>query len=334
MIKTYHYTKMKNSKTATIFLFLFAILGCKGQDIFVPKMTNINPVSYTDVTYIGAKDTVLVATFSGRIAKRINDNPKEIPVAKIADEIYSLAYHPKRKEIAAATLEHGILIINGNNGKTIKSLRLKTTWSIAVYFSDNSNYLFTQDQKGNQYVWDAAKNYQEVLLPADFPKGTIVKIDNQNIATIASSTKVTLWNMNTNAVQKEITVDLKKFADMDKEGNFLSLNYNECAKYNSNTHTAEFKLKHPDWITHDIEDESKVYKDDYSMNLTTARFAGNKIYTASIDRSIRVWNKATGELLKTLSDHKATVNKLRVTKDEKQMVSIDLKGGIHFWNLD
>ena len=145
---------------------------------------------------------------------------------------------------------------------------------------------------------------------------------------------VVYWNMNHNTIQKEISVDLKKFTDMDSEGNFLSLNYNECTKYNSNTHQSEFKVKHPNWITHDIEDESKVYEDDYSMNLTTAKFAKNKVFTASIDRSIRVWDKKTGELLKSLTSHKGTVNKLRVANDESQLVSIDLKGGIQFWNLE
>lgn len=325
---------MRKNRTLPAFFLLFTILGCKAQNIFIPKLTNINPVSYTDVIYTGVKDTVLVSTFSGRISKRINGNPKEMAIAKITDEIYSLAYHPQRKEIAAATLENGILLINEKNGKIIKKLPLKTTWSVAVFFSDNFNYLITQDQKRNQYVWDATKNYQELILPSDFPKGTILKIDRQNIATIVTSNKVTYWNMNSSTVQKEISVDLKKFADMDSQGNFLSLNYNECIKYNSNTQQPEFKVKHPNWIMRDIEDESKVYEDAYSMNLTTARFAKNKIFTASIDRSIRVWDKKTGELLKSLTDHKATVNKLKASKDESQLVSIDLKGGILFWNLE
>lgn len=325
---------MENNKTLYTLILFFSVIICTSQNIFIPKLTNINPVSYTDVVFTGIKDTVLVSTFNGRIAKRINGNPKEIVIAKIDDEIYSLAYHPQRKEIAAATLDNGILLINGKNGKIIKKLTLRTTWSIAVFFSDNFNYLITQDQKKNQYVWDATKNYQELVLPADFPKGTIVKIDTQNIVTIVTANKVVYWNLNNNTVQKEIVVDLKKFSDMDNEGNFLSLNYNECTKYNSNTHQPEFKLKHPNWITHDIEDESKVYEDDYSMNLTTAKFAKDKIFTASIDRSIRVWDKKTGTLLKSLTDHKGTVNKLKVSKDESQLVSTDLKGGIQFLNLD
>ena len=325
---------MKNNSILLIVILFFALISCKNQNIFIPKLTNINPVSYTDVTFMGIKDTVLVATFSGRIAKRINGNPKEFVIARIADEIYSLAYLPKRKEIVAATLENGILIINEKNGKIIKKLSLKTTWSLDVFYSENFNYLITQDQKGNQYICDVTKNYQVYPIVANFPKGKIVKMDKYNILTIINSNKVIYWDLINNRIQKEIAVELKKFVDMDEDGNFLSLNYNECTKYNSNTHKSEFKVKHPNWITHDVENESKVYEDPYSMTLTTAKFANNKIYTASIDRTIRVWNKDTGELLKSLTDHKATVNKIRVSKEEKQLVSIDLKGGIHFWNLE
>lgn len=82
---------------------------------------------------------------------------------------------------------------------------------------------------------------------------------------------------------------------MDGEGNFLSLNYNEYTKYNSNTHKSEFKVKHPNWITLDVDNESKVYEDPYSMTLK---------------------------------------NKIRVSAAENQLVSIDLKGGIQFWNLE
>ncbi|WP_281321842.1 WD40 repeat domain-containing protein [Flavobacterium aestivum] len=326
---------MRNSKTLLVFFLFLGILSSKSQNIFIPKLTNINPVSYTDVTYMGVKDTVLVSTFSGRISKRINGNPKEIAIAKIDDEVYSLAYHPKRKEIAAATLESGILLINEKNGKVIKSLSLKTTWSISVFFSDNFNYLVTQDQKGNQYIWDVAKGYQEFIFPTNFPKGTIVKVDGQNVATIVSPKKVIYWDMNNSTIQKEIPVELKKLTDIDREGNFLFVNYNECTKYNSTSGKTEFQVKHPNWITHNSEDYNKVYEEPYSMQLTTARFAKNKIYTASIDRSIRVWNKETGELLKSLTDdHKATVNRLKVSKDENQLVSVDLKGSIQFWNID
>lgn len=325
---------MKNSNIVVLFIIFFAIMSCNTQTIFIPKLTNINPVSYTAVTYAGSKDTAFVATFSGRISKRINGNPKETIVARIMDEIYSLAYNPKRKEIVASTLENGLLIINEKNGKIIKKLSLKTTWSVAVFYSDNLNYLITQDQKGNQYIWDVTKNYQEYTFADGFPKGMIVKIDKQNTATIINSNSIFYWDMNNDKLQKEIDVKINKFADMDGKGNFLSLNYNECTKYNSNTHKPEFKMKHPNWITHDIENENKVYEDPYSMTLTMAKFANNEIYTASIDRSIRVWNKETGELLKTLTYHKATVNELKVSKDESQIVSVDLKGGIKFWDIE
>lgn len=325
---------MKSKQILLPVVLFFTALSCKSQDIFIPKLTNINPVSYTDVIYRGVKDTVFVATCSGRISKRIKNNPKEIAVAKIEDEVYSLAYHPKRKEIVAATLENGILVINEKNGKVAKRLPLKSTWSISVFYSDNFNFLVTYDQKGNLYVWDVDKNYQEVTLDTALPKGKIVKIDAQNIATIISQKAVYYWDFGKNSLQKEVPVELVRFADMDGAGNFLSIDFNECSKFNSNTNKSEFKVRHPNWPLPDVEDEKQVYDIPYNMQIKAARFAKNKIFTGSIDRTVRIWDKETGELLQTLNKHKATISKIKVSKDEKQVVSVDLKGGIQFWDVD
>lgn len=70
------------------------------------------------------------------------------------------------------------------------------------------------------------------------------------------------------------------------------------------------------------------------MALTDAKFAGDKIYTSSIDRSLRVWDKKTGTLLESLTGHTATVNRLKVNVSGTQVVSIDLKGGLFFWETN
>jgi WD40 repeat protein len=71
----------------------------------------------------------------------------------------------------------------------------------------------------------------------------------------------------------------------------------------------------------------------FQMALTSAKFAKDNIYTSSIDRSIRIWNRKTGQLIDSLTGHKGTVNKIKVSEDENQLVSIDLKGGIKFWDV-
>lgn len=152
---------MRNS--IVIFLLSISINSlAQLNSIYIKKFTNINPVSYTDVLFIGTKDTVLVSTYSGRIARVINGSGKEKILAKIDDEIYALAYNKNAGEIIASTLENGILIINERNGKIIKKVPIHSSWANALVCSENFKYLVAYDQKGKRYIFDIANNYQNI----------------------------------------------------------------------------------------------------------------------------------------------------------------------------
>lgn len=333
-----------------IVLFLQVHLKAQYSDMFVTKLTAVNRTSYTDVAYVGLKDTVLVSTFSGRISVRIKDLAKEKVIANLNDEIYSLAYNPTKREIAASTLENGIIIINKQNGQVVKKLPLRTTWSINIFYSDNYDYLLTHDQKGNRYIWAVKDNYGQIKLSSKMPAGRMIKMDSLGTLTIVTQNKLILWDFKRDSLIKETTVQITRFGDMDYQGNILSIDFNECSKYNSNLQKTEFVVKHPNWLR-DIKDypnyekslkespqdftpEGLLVMNGYSMQITAARFAKNRIYSASIDRSIRVWDKENGRLLNSLTGHKATVNKIKINSSETQMVSTDLKGGIKFWDIN
>lgn len=324
---------MRNSITI---LLLCLSLNSIAQlnSIYINKFTNNNPVSYTDVIFIGSKDTVLVSTYSGRVAKIINGSNKEKVLAKINDEIYALAYNKNAREIIASTLENGILIINEINGKIIKRIPLNSSWANALVCSENFKYLITYDQKGKRYIFDIANNYQKIDFDTTMPPGKIIKIDKYNIATIVTSKKVTKWNLPEKKIVKEWDVVIDKFADMDNNGNFLSINFNECTKYDANNNFSSFKIMHPNWPLPNAENNSEVYEIPYQMQLNAAKFAKKYIYTASIDRSLRVWDKNSGKLITTLQGHKGSISKLKVTNEETQLVSIDLKGVIKFWDVN
>jgi WD40 repeat protein len=89
---------------------------------------------------------------------------------------------------------------------------------------------------------------------------------------------------------------------------------------------------HPNWPY--ILNSGDTFYIPPKMDLTKARFAGDKIYTAGIDRSIRVWDKHTGDLLYEILGHKATISGMDISSESDQMVTVDLKGGIKFSEID
>ncbi len=323
---------MKNKLFGFLFLCSF-LFSCKTSNIFVPKFTGNNPVSITDVAYAGIKDTVLVSTYSGRITRIINGNAAGKIIAETGDEIYSIKYYRAKKQIAAATLGNGIEIINEKTGKVVKKLSM-TSWAVNVFFSDDYKYLFANDQTKKSYIWDVDKGYVPIDIPENFPAGIIQNINADHIAQIFFAGSISFWDLKNNALVKKIPVQIGRLADIDGKGNYLSIDFNECSKYNSISDKAEFKVRHPNWPLQSTENEAEVFEIPYQMQLTVAKFAGNKIYTAGIDRSIRVWNRETGSYIKTLTGHTGTINKILISVDERQMVSADLKGGVKFWSVN
>ena len=338
---------IKNNLLYSLFISLLTItVNSQNKDLFIPRMTAINPVSLTDVIFVGEKDTVLIAACNGKISKVIKGNTEKV-ISRIADEVYVLSYNPNHKHIAASTLENGILIINEGSGKIIKRLPLIQTWSLRLDYSDDFKLLYANDQRGNKFLWDVINDYKPIQLAKSMPLGAIISVKS-NVITIVTPQKMIRWDYINSKTIDEIAIKATRITDVDNSSNFLNLNFNECELFDVTEGKVLFTLKHPSWLrsvesiggedaarTAGLTIQDGYFNDtNYQMALTAAKFSKNKIFTSGIDRSIRVWDKKTGQLIQSLTGHNATISKIKVSPNENQLVSIDLKGGIKFWDIN
>jgi WD40 repeat protein len=60
---------------------------------------------------------------------------------------------------------------------------------------------------------------------------------------------------------------------------------------------------------------------------------GRLLISGSDDRTIRVWNLASGQLLQTLEAHQTSVTAVALSTDTKTLASGDQNGTIRFWDL-
>ena len=341
---------MRNSLKYVLFFVVFyfsTISIAQENEIVISKLTALNPVSYIDVTFLSDRDTVLVCTLSGRLAQRIKGDANEQHNAVLDDEIYVLVYNKERKQIAASTLENGIVIVHRETGRIEQKLSLIETWALRINYSSDNKYFFANDQRGNRFLWDVNLGYKRISLPDNFPKGSIIAIDN-TICTVISTTEIVRWDLSKQQAIEVTKTNLSKFGDMDAHGNIINLRFNEGELLQKGTTNPIYKVKHPSWLRtlasiggeegakrYGIKGHNGYFEDiNFQMALTDAKFAGDKIYTSSIDRSLRVWDKKTGTLLESLTGHTATVNRLKVNVSGTQVVSIDLKGGLFFWETN
>ncbi len=316
---------------SVLLLFCFSCNQKNEKD--TNKLTAINPLSFTSVVFSSDTDTAFVSTYSGRIAQIIKNDPDEKVIANIDDEIYALVYLKKRKEVIAATLNSGIVVINIKTGKINKSLSLNDSWTINLSVTKDEKYLFTSDLKRRNYIWDIDNNYQVVDLPESLSKKQLKGADDFNKFYFVSAGKAFVWNIRNNTIDSELSIGYNKIVDIDNQGNILLMNHNKALLYNRENDSITFSVNHPSWIFYNTKGEM-LGEIPLSLKLTEGKFTEKQIFTGGIDRSIRVWNKESGKLIDSWTEHKATISGLALNNDQSQLVSVDLKGNIRFWDLE
>jgi len=60
---------------------------------------------------------------------------------------------------------------------------------------------------------------------------------------------------------------------------------------------------------------------------------GKQIVSGSVDDTVRVWDLASGQLVRTLTGHTNIVEAVAVTPDGKQIVSGSADHTVRVWNL-
>lgn len=339
---------MKNKLLIFLSFLFISCTSSKINNIFVPKFTGINPVSYTDVTYLNSNDTVIVSAMNGRIAYRYNDNLDEKLITKINDEVYVVAYNKQLNHIAISTLNSGVIVVNLENNKIIYKLPLNNTWTLNLKYSSEGNYLFANDQEGNRFIWQTKNKYEKLTINETFPKGHIYSIQN-DILLFVTKDKLNFWSWSQNKIINEVQTKFDKLKDIDSDSNILSLNHNKCNLNKPNENKPSINISHSGWYRSldglsnaEIKQvkeaglpilENHFSDPNYEMFLTDAKMTNDKIITSSIDRSVRIWDKKSGELIKVILGHKGTVNKIKVSPQANQVVTIDLKGGIKFTDI-
>lgn len=324
---------MKNRISIVLTVFLSVILGGCKQVVKVHEssFSAVNPLSYTDVIFKSARDTVLVSTFSGRIAERIKGYNKEKVLINLTDEIYSLAYDQKTHRIYASTLHSGILIVDANNNTVTDSLNVDGSWISDIFLSQNGELLAGNSVNRQNYIWDM-KNNISIKLPDSLSNYMVVGIDEPGEIILKGNGKFIFWNVQENLIKKERACT-GKLKGIDESGNMLLFYDKDFQFYSANEDSISFRKHHQDWPYY-LKEEDTIVRIPLQLALTVGQLTDQYIFTAGVDRSIRKWGKLNGQLIEDIIKHKATISAIDLSPDQLQLVSVDLKGGILFYEIN
>ena len=84
----------------------------------------------------------------------------------------------------------------------------------------------------------------------------------------------------------------------------------------------------------------KTYKQNFYIDKPSYVFSvaiskdGKTIVSGSGDSSIKIWDRATGKLLKTLKGHTHGISSVTISTDGKYIVSSSLDGSVKIWDRE
>ncbi|HKL03658.1 MAG TPA: hypothetical protein VJ911_08280, partial [Cryomorphaceae bacterium] len=247
-------------------------------------LTAINPLSYTDVIYKAEKDTVLTASFDGKIRQIVKGEKKPKLIIDISDEVYSLAYNKRKNLIYATTLNSGIVVIDEEKAIVERRLPLKEKWARKLFYDPDSRVLMTSDYAGNSYLWQTDNDYKQIPIPDEFAK-MIPMMISKDVVYFDGKSTMGRWDMRDDQGYSEVNVK-GEIVDIDNQGNALSLSHTEFMVYNTIDDSLMYKNKHPDWPIY-VARLDTTMRAPVSLHLTNGLFSENNVYTSSVDRSIR-----------------------------------------------
>lgn len=325
---------MRNICVQMILIGIVMVLGGCEQRVSITgedKLTGINPLSYTDVEFRGQRDTVLASTFDGKITQIMRGGNDEQLIIDLDDEIYDLAFNADDEVIYASTLGSGIVVIDAVRSKVIKELPLKEKWSKYVFYSDEHHLLMASDYGGHSYIWNVEEDYRLLNIPDEFSTMRPVSMNDRGHVYFDGTEKVGIWNVGSK-MDLQVAELPGEVVDSDSRGNVLTLSYDVFRLYHFPADTVIMENKHPDWPIY-VESRDTVFRAPVNLPLTGGIISEEFVLTSGIDRSIRKWNIDDGVLADELLSHRATISAMDLSDDGSQLVSVDLKGKIIFWEL-
>lgn len=162
-------------------------------------------------------------------------------------------------------------------------------------------------------------HYQGVNTVAITPDGQVV-VSTQSYELI-------IWDLNTGKILKKTT----KYTEYSyRNVNAIFPDGQKIVSASSSFHNYGLTI----W---DLWSEERIgtfigHNEDVTAIAITSN--GEKIVSASGDKTIIIWNSLTGKKLKILRGHNSTVKGIAISPDEKHLISVSSDRTIKVWNFE
>ncbi|MEL6559186.1 MAG: WD40 repeat domain-containing protein [Bacteroidota bacterium] len=248
-------------------------------------------------------------------------------LAKVPASVYSLVYHPYRKQVVVGQNFEGLHFIDIASKKELKTLKLNASAIFDIqYFGDK---LIAGTGSGEVFVvnWEA-NTIDKIIKTSDKSARAIaVNFRKEEFAVGYSDHAIRIFDWNDYSLKKEIKAH---------KNSVFTLKYSPDEKYLlSAGRDAHLKIWNSD---NDYAAHESIIAHMYAINNLHFSPNGKHFVTCSMDKSIKVWDAETFKLLKVIdkarhAGHGTSVNKLYWSDHQHQLVSCSDDRTISIWDI-
>lgn len=242
--------------------------------------------------------------------------PRIEPVVAVKPQIFSLAYHPEGRFLAAGR-HGGVALTDARTGQTLALLGGLADIARAVAFSRDGRFLAAAgghaQQGGEVKIWDVAERREVLTIEGhgDTIQALAFSPDGKMLATASYDKTIRLWDV---ASGRELRV-LEDHIDAVYAVAFTT----DGTRLLSGSADRSVKIWNP------LSGERLYTLSDpiEGINSIAIHPSGARVTAGGYDRTIRVWElgEDAGELLNVLIAHQSTILRIAYSPDGKKIVT-------------
>lgn len=212
-------------------------------------------------------------------------------VARSSDVALDLAYRPGSAELAIASADSMIRIINTETLAEVRTIASHADWVTAIAYSDDGTRLVSASRDRSAKVYDGATGelLSSYLGHGAAVRGVSILPDNKQVVSVGADNKLHRWDIEGANKVAEVAVGGEGYKLVRQGTHVLVPNSDKRLlriDLSNNTIAQEFK-GHNDWVL------SACYQPT-----TTDEAGGHMIATGSFDGEVRIWNLADAALVR------------------------------------
>lgn len=242
--------------------------------------------------------------------------------------VVDLAFTPDGRRLASASWDHSIKVWDMSNTRELFTLRGHSSWVSSVAFMPQGDRLISGSRDRTIKLWDGETGNQAITMSGQGAVWITALAFHPRGRRLAAAPKVGdgIWIWQANIGIPGGNLDGSDAVAFSPEGDRLAAGFQDSSKKEGSQNGVRI------W---DEESRKLLLTLDHPRSVNAVAYSsfGRWLATASMDSHVRIFDAATGKLVRTLEGHDAAVYGLAFRADGQVLATGSADRSVRLWEV-